>query len=103
MPCASTREVCHGLNSYGFDVIVLLSFLRCACLLLVARWLTDGHAVAVIAPYLYFSSRYDFLPSLDAVSCSTDGIEIHLERLQGFILLLYHVNFHIRLLQQQIL
>lgn len=49
MQCASTREVCHGVNSYEIDVLVPLSFLRCACLLLVAHWFTDGHAVAVIA------------------------------------------------------
>lgn len=48
------------MNSYESDVIVLLSFLR-ACLLLVARWFTDGHAVAVITLDLFFSSRYGFL------------------------------------------
>lgn len=37
------------MNSYEIDVLVPLSFLRCACLLLVAHWFTDGHAVAVIA------------------------------------------------------
>lgn len=41
------------MNSYESDVIVLLSFLR-ACLLLVARWFTDGHAVAVITLDLFF-------------------------------------------------
>lgn len=37
------------MNSYEIDVLVPLSFLRCACLLLVAHWFTGGHAVAVIA------------------------------------------------------
>lgn len=54
MQCASTREVCHRVNPYGFDVIVLLPFLRCTFQLLVAHWFTDGHAVAAIALYLYF-------------------------------------------------
>lgn len=38
----------------------------------------------MIAPSLYIFSRYDFLPSLDATSCSMDVIETHLERLQSF-------------------
>lgn len=43
------------MNSYEIDVLVPLSFLRCACLLLVAHWFTDGHAVAVIALiYIFF-------------------------------------------------
>lgn len=48
------------MNSYEIDVLVPLLSLHCACLLLVAHWFTDGHAVAVIALYLYFSSRYGF-------------------------------------------
>ncbi|KAG1861166.1 hypothetical protein DFJ58DRAFT_265167 [Suillus subalutaceus] len=103
MQCASTREACHGVNSYGSDAIALLSFLRCACLLLAARWSTDGHAVAVIAPYLYFLLVTFFLPSLDATPCSMDAIETRLERLQSFFLPITTRNFPCTLLQQQIL
>lgn len=85
MQCASTREVCHGVNSYEIDVLVPLSFLRCACLLLVAHWFTGGHAVAVIALIYIFLLMVFFLPSLDATSCSKDAIEAHLERLQSLV------------------
>lgn len=101
MQCASTREVCHGVNSYEIDVLVPLSFLRCACLLLVAHWFTGGHAVAVIA-LIYIFLLMVFLPSLDATSRSMDAIETHLERLQSLFFPLPR-KFSCTLLQQQIL
>lgn len=81
------------MNSYEIDVLVPLSFLRCACLLLVAHWFTGGHAVAVIA-LIYIFLHMVFLPSLDATSCSMDAIETHLERLQS-LFSRYLVNSHV--------
>lgn len=67
MQCASTREVCHRVNSYGFDVIVLLSFLRCTFNFL---WLT-GLLMDMQwprLPLICIFSRYVFCLSRQYVS-----------------------------------
>jgi hypothetical protein len=103
MQCASTREVCHGVNSYEIDVLVPLSFLRCACLLLVAHWFTDGHAVAVIAPYLYFSFRYSFFFVFSRRRVLLDGRDRDSSRTSTELFPITTRNFPCTLLQQQIL